>query len=159
MRVGFKILLLTLPITLGFHIQCIFCTHSLAHTLIRFPHAFVAVVVVSYTCISFEFLYYLYYVLGCVWRWPMCMKVLRFALSLFHSNVFVMFLFSSLKMLRTLLLLLLLLTNNAQQTASSSVFICAPHRTTHIHFLNDCISFRPLVCFLSLSLDFISSFF
>lgn len=66
MRVGFKILLLTLPITLGFHIQCIFCTHSLAHTLIRFPHAFVFVVVVPYMCISFEFLYYLYYVFGCV---------------------------------------------------------------------------------------------
>lgn len=75
--------------------------------------------------------------------------VRSFIISL-HSNVFVMFLFSSLKMLRTLLLL----TNNAQQTACLTLYMRAPHT---YFFRVDCVF---LSLFLSVSLlSFIHSFF
>lgn len=130
------------------------------YILIRFPHAVVCCCLRRrrrrYVCMYRRHSYCLYY----IWLYVrVCVTMARCIECSFiipNSNVFVMFLFSSLKMLRTLLLL----TNELFCCLTSAVRVtCAPHTYKFLHhdITVHCCSLS-LSLYLSLSLS-LSSFF
>lgn len=119
--------------------MCFQCTYS----LIRFPHALLCVVCIVCSSLILPLLRSAgsLALSLCVWetRWPMygseCVLCVRFALSLFHSNVFVMFLFSSLKMFKNIVVV----AANEQRTTNCWLenSLYARRTAPHTHSLLD----------------------